>query len=98
MGGEILVDTSVWVQFFNCVESPQAEYLRQSVQDDQPLCLCPIIIGRDSFLCPIWVYGKQRADRGLCRLGSLRGFMPAREHEQVYKPSGSAHLPVSCMV
>ncbi|MCB9040239.1 MAG: PIN domain nuclease [Lewinellaceae bacterium] len=44
MGGGILVDTSVWIQFFNGVESPQAEYLRQSVQDDQPLFLCPTII------------------------------------------------------
>lgn len=44
MGSGVLVDTSVWVEFFNGVESPQAEYLREAIRDDQPLYVCPIII------------------------------------------------------
>lgn len=44
MGSGVLVDTSVWVPFFNGLESPQVEYLKQSIQDDQPLFLCPAII------------------------------------------------------
>lgn len=44
MEGGILVDTSVWVPFFNGVESPQAAYLKQGILEDQPLFLCPIII------------------------------------------------------
>ncbi|MCB0551478.1 MAG: PIN domain nuclease [Phaeodactylibacter sp.] len=44
MDGGVLVDTSVWVQFFNGIESPQVEYLKQGIQEDHPLYLCPIII------------------------------------------------------
>lgn len=44
MGSGVLVDTSVWIHFFNGVESLQVEYLRQGVQDDELLYVCPIII------------------------------------------------------
>lgn len=44
MSGGVLVDTSVWIPFFNGIESPQVEYLKQGIQEDQPLYLCPVII------------------------------------------------------
>lgn len=42
--GKILVDTSVWIDFFNGKQGPQVEYLARGIREDQPLCLCPVII------------------------------------------------------
>ncbi|MCB9294946.1 MAG: PIN domain nuclease [Lewinellaceae bacterium] len=44
MSSGVLADTSVWIPFFNGIESPQVEYLKQGIRGDQPLFLCPVII------------------------------------------------------
>lgn len=44
MSSGVLIGTSVWIPFFNGIESPQVEYLKQGIRDDQPLFLCPVII------------------------------------------------------
>lgn len=44
MHSGVLIDTSVWIQFFNGIKSSQVDYLKKSIQEDQPLYLCPIII------------------------------------------------------
>lgn len=44
MPGGVLIDTSVWISFFNRMENPQVTYLKKGIQEDQPFYLCPIII------------------------------------------------------
>ncbi|MCB0570390.1 MAG: PIN domain nuclease [Phaeodactylibacter sp.] len=44
MSGGILVDTSVWVEFFKGAITPQSTFLKEAIRDDQPLYLCPVII------------------------------------------------------
>ncbi|MDR1222317.1 MAG: PIN domain-containing protein [Tannerella sp.] len=40
----ILIDTSVWIDFFNSTNlSPETEILRQLITDNQSIYLCPII-------------------------------------------------------
>ncbi len=44
MESGVLVDISVWISFFNGKENPQVAYLKQGIQEDWLLYLCPIII------------------------------------------------------
>ena len=44
MEGGVLVDTSVWIEFFNGLESQPVIFLKQQIIEDQPLFLCPIIL------------------------------------------------------
>jgi len=40
----IIVDTSVWIDGFNPkIKTPEKEALMRLIQDDAPICLCPII-------------------------------------------------------
>ena len=40
----LIVDTSVWIDFFNPkVKSPEKAFLQKSIQNDSPIFLCPII-------------------------------------------------------
>ncbi|MDN5210953.1 PIN domain-containing protein [Fulvivirgaceae bacterium BMA12] len=40
----ILVDTSVWINFFKGIESPQVRTLTEYIQKDYPIYICPTII------------------------------------------------------
>jgi hypothetical protein len=40
----ILVDTSVWIDFFTNRPSLQAEYLAQVIKQQQELCICGVIL------------------------------------------------------
>ncbi len=40
----ILVDTSVWIDFFRGIESPQADRLEQGIRDREDLALCGIVL------------------------------------------------------
>lgn len=40
----VLVDTSVWIDFFNGTETEQVKTLVSYLQEDEPLYLCPTII------------------------------------------------------
>jgi predicted nucleic acid-binding protein len=40
----LLVDTSVWIDFFNGTDTGQVTKLVTYIQDDEPLYLCPTII------------------------------------------------------
>ena len=40
----IIVDTSVWIDFFNGGESEQVKILVEYIQEDEPIYLCPTII------------------------------------------------------
>ncbi len=41
---EILVDTSVWVDFFNGVNSPGAGCLKKMLEAEDPVCISDVII------------------------------------------------------
>ena len=40
----ILIDTSVWIDFFNSKNSNQVEQLQYLLIHDKPICLCPTIL------------------------------------------------------
>ncbi len=40
----LLVDTSVWVDYFNGIISKETEYLYECIIKDYPVCVCPMII------------------------------------------------------
>lgn len=40
----VLVDTSVWIDFFNGADTDQVTTLVTYIQEDEPLYLCPTII------------------------------------------------------
>ena len=40
----ILVDTSVWIDFFRGTESPQAQRLEHAIRDRENLALCGIVL------------------------------------------------------
>jgi predicted nucleic acid-binding protein len=40
----IIVDTSVWIDFFNGIESEQVNILVTYIKEDEPIYLCPTII------------------------------------------------------
>ena len=44
MKESIIVDTSVWIDFFNGKESDQVKILVSYIQEDDPIYLCPTII------------------------------------------------------
>jgi hypothetical protein len=44
MRKKIIVDTSVWIQFLNGIESREVSYLREAVLVGELIHLCPIII------------------------------------------------------
>jgi hypothetical protein len=39
-----LVDTSVWIGFFNGQDHPNVDFLDQLIRDDVPAFLCPLIV------------------------------------------------------
>jgi predicted nucleic acid-binding protein len=41
---EILVDTSVWIDFFNGVNSPGAAILHKMIESEDPVCLSDVIL------------------------------------------------------
>lgn len=40
----VLVDTSVWVDFFNGKDNPQVNQLSGLLSGGQPICICPTIL------------------------------------------------------
>ncbi len=44
MNGPVLADTSVWINFFNGVDSKEVEVLIRYIENDWPVYLCPTII------------------------------------------------------
>ena len=40
----ILVDTSVWIDFFRKKNTPQVEYLSNILENNEDLCICGVII------------------------------------------------------
>ena len=40
----ILVDTSVWVDYFRGVDSPEARWLSSAVAADADLCICGVVL------------------------------------------------------
>ncbi len=40
----ILVDTSVWIDYFRGVDSPEAQRLSSDIAGDENLCICGIIL------------------------------------------------------
>ena len=40
----VIVDTSVWIDFFNGADTEQVKTLVTYIQEDEPLYLCPTII------------------------------------------------------
>ncbi len=41
---EILVDTSIWVDFFNGIDSPGAKGLHKMIADEESVCISDIIL------------------------------------------------------
>jgi predicted nucleic acid-binding protein len=41
---KILVDSSIWIDYFNGVATPQTNRLTKLLIDDEPVCTCPTII------------------------------------------------------
>ncbi|MEM7552469.1 MAG: PIN domain-containing protein [Bacteroidota bacterium] len=41
---KVMVDTSVWIDFFNGVDSPEAKLLADGLEDGNTIFLCPTII------------------------------------------------------
>ncbi len=41
---EVLVDTTVWIDFFNGVNSPECEILINYIREDYPVYICPVIL------------------------------------------------------
>ncbi len=44
MNGPVLADTSVWINFFNGVDSKEVEVLIRYIENDWPVYLCPTIV------------------------------------------------------
>ena len=44
MKDPLLVDTSVWINFFNGIESTEVSTLTSCIENDDPIFLCPTII------------------------------------------------------
>jgi len=44
MNGPVLADTSVWINFFNGVDSKEVEVLIRYIESDWPVYLCPTIV------------------------------------------------------
>lgn len=44
MKDPLLVDTSVWINFFNGIESTEVSTLTSYIENDDPIFLCPTII------------------------------------------------------
>lgn len=44
MNGPVLADTSVWINFFNGVDSKEVEVLIRYIENDSPVYLCPTIV------------------------------------------------------
>jgi len=40
----ILVDTSVWIDFFRPLETPEAQFLTERLVQDEDICICGIIL------------------------------------------------------
>ena len=40
----ILVDTSVWIDYFRGVDSPEAGWLSSAIADDADLCICGVVL------------------------------------------------------
>ncbi len=44
MNRPVLADTSVWINFFNGVDSKEVEVLIRYIENDSPVYLCPTIV------------------------------------------------------
>lgn len=44
MSDPILIDTSVWIDFFNGIESDSTKIFTDYLENDLPIFICPIII------------------------------------------------------
>jgi predicted nucleic acid-binding protein len=44
MSDPILIDTSVWIDFFNGIESENTRIFTEYLENDLPIYICPIII------------------------------------------------------
>jgi predicted nucleic acid-binding protein len=44
MNEPILIDTSVWIDFFNGIESDNTKIFTEYLENDLPIFICPIII------------------------------------------------------
>jgi predicted nucleic acid-binding protein len=44
MSDPILIDTSVWIDFFNGIESDQTKIFTDYLENDWPIFICPVII------------------------------------------------------
>jgi predicted nucleic acid-binding protein len=44
MNDPILIDTSVWIDFFNGIESDNTKFFTEYLENDSPIFICPIII------------------------------------------------------
>jgi predicted nucleic acid-binding protein len=44
MSDPILIDTSVWIDFFNGIESDNTKIFSDYLENDLPIYICPIII------------------------------------------------------
>jgi len=42
--GPMLVDTSVWINFFNGINNFQTKTVRECIENDHPFFICPLII------------------------------------------------------
>ncbi|MCK7580677.1 MAG: PIN domain-containing protein [Chromatiales bacterium] len=40
----MLVDTSVWIDYFNGYPSPEADRLARAINDNEPIILCGIVM------------------------------------------------------
>jgi predicted nucleic acid-binding protein len=40
----VLIDTSVWIDFFNGVQSPENNILTKYIRNNYPVFLCPVIL------------------------------------------------------
>lgn len=41
---KVLVDSSIWIDFFNERQTPQTNRLKELLVNDDPVCVCPTII------------------------------------------------------
>ena len=81
---KIIVDTSVWIDFFNGRENEQTAILKQLIRDDGPIHLIPVIIQEI-------LQGIRKDDQFNTVLDLLRGF-PVLDRRAVPDAIGAAQL------
>ena len=72
----MLVNTSVWIDYFNGYPSPEADRLAQAIDDNEPIILCGIVITE--------ILLGLRSDAEAARIAELLdAFEPAPEPDRV---------------